>query len=113
MEYAEKKFALDELVEGVSLRSHLEQEEKVTGVTPQELLMPEFPDVASHVWSYFLSIHQGRSYGISGPNPVSYQDIEAWSRLTGWTLTPWELSAVKKLDAVFLSKREENDDGSG
>jgi hypothetical protein len=101
------------LVEGVPLRLHLEQEEKVTGVAPEELRLPDFPDVARHVWDHFLSIHQGRSYGINGPNPISFQDIHFWSQLTGWTLSPWEVSTIKKLDVVFLSKKEEPDDGSG
>lgn len=113
IEYAEKRFALDELVEGIPLRAHLEQEEKVTGQTPPELDMPDFPDVARHVWDHFLSIHQGRTYGINGPNPISYQDIESWTRLMGWTLGAWEISAIKRLDAAFLSKREEPENGSG
>lgn len=76
-------------------------------------MLPDFPDVARHVWDHFLSIHRGRSYGINGPNPISFQDIESWSRLTGWKLSPWEVDAVKRLDVAYLSKNEESEDGSG
>jgi len=31
----------------------------------------------------------------------------------GWKLGPWEISTVKRLDAAYLSNREEPEDGSG
>ena len=42
-----------------------------------------FPDVAAHLWATFLELHDGRTYGMSGPNPISYDIISGWSTITG------------------------------
>ena len=61
-----------------------------------------FPDVAAHIWSSFLELHEGRSYGMSGPNPISYDIIKAWCDLTSITLTPWEIETIKSLDNLWI-----------
>lgn len=38
-----------------------------------------------------------------GPLPISYQDIRAWSDVTGRWLAPWELDVVLRLDRTWLT----------
>jgi len=61
-----------------------------------------FPDAASHLWSSFLQLHEGRTYGMSGPNPISYDIIKAWCELTNVTLAPWEIEIIKSLDNLWI-----------
>jgi hypothetical protein len=78
------------------------QVEEQTGRTPLPLIGPEFPDEVLHVWSAFLLLNQSRSQGFNGPLPITYQEIDAWLRLTNNRLFPWEIEVVKKLDAVYM-----------
>jgi hypothetical protein len=46
---------------------------------------------------------------MSGPNPISYDTIYFWCRMTGIELTPWEISVVKDLDNEYIKAMgEEN-----
>ncbi len=44
---------------------------------------------------------------MTGLNPLSYETIEAWSRLTGRELDRREVEALLQLDAVLLMRRAE------
>ena len=37
-----------------------------------------------------------------GPLPISFAEIEAWSRLGG-TLEPWEIDLIRELDRVWMA----------
>lgn len=71
--------------------------------------VPPFPELATHIWSAFLELHNGRTYGMSGPNPISYDTVYFWCQMTGIELTPWELGVVKDLDNEYIKAMgEEN-----
>lgn len=40
---------------------------------------------------------------MSGPLPITYCEIDAFQRVTATQLAGWELEAIKKTDAAFLS----------
>jgi hypothetical protein len=61
-----------------------------------------FPDAASHIWSVFLQLHKGRTYGMNGPNPISYDLICSWSALSGITLDYWEIEIMQSLDILWI-----------
>lgn len=92
---------------------HLEQVAKQLGKQVEDIRefneSAIFPDAASHIWSTFLELHEGRTYGMSGPNPISYDIIKAWCDLTGVALGTWELEIIKSLDNLWIkSIGEEN-----
>lgn len=68
---------------------------------------PPLPDCAAYVWETFLELHKGRTYGMSGPNPLSYGDIVAWCNLTGITLSSWEIGVIKTLDMAWMKAMNE------
>jgi hypothetical protein len=86
----------------VTQKEHLLQVERQSGRTPLALQGPEFPELLEYVWTAFLLLNNTRGQGFSGPLPISYQEIDAWQRMTQNTLLPWEIEAVKRLDAVYL-----------
>ena len=42
-------------------------------------------------------------------NPITYQDIDAWSRLTGRQPSPWEVSILVGLDDAVRRKQQRQD----
>jgi len=87
-------------------RDHLEQVAKQLGKPLEEIEefndSAIFPDIASHLWSVFLQLHKGRSYGMSGPNPITYDVILDWSKLSGITLEYWEVDIMQSLDNIWI-----------
>lgn len=83
----------------------------------EELIVPPFPEPIRPLWNKFLSLHEGRTYGINGVNPISYVDMDAWMRVTGNSLDSWEVDAIMKIDKAWIkaytNEDEEKTDGSG
>lgn len=65
---------------------------------------PTPPDVVAHVWHWFLTLNERRKNGESGPMPISYAEIEAWSRLTRSRAKPEEIQMIVAMDNAFLSE---------
>jgi hypothetical protein len=108
LNYAESLFALDKVYEGKTIRQHLESVHEQTGEAPEELELPPFPEVLRNVWSKFLDVHRGRTYGTMGVNPLSYQDLLAWMTVSGEALSGWEIDVVLRLDRLWM--KSVNDD---
>lgn len=74
-------------------------------------LHPEPPPAeVDHLWRWFLDLHEARGGGF-GVQPIGYAEIDAWARLTGLLPTPWEVSALRRLDGVYLSHVAEKSRG--
>lgn len=87
---------------GETQRAALESVEQSTGRRPPELDECPLPWAGAHVVLWFNEIALGRQFSMAGPLPLSYQEIEAWGRLNGRRLLPWEVRAIKKLDRAWL-----------
>jgi len=103
LDYAEHEFSISKPDKsGISKREHLEQVERQTGKSPEELIGPQFPMSVSYIWSAFLALNSARTVGFSGPNPLTYTEIQAWLTLTNQHLSSRDIEAIKKLDIVYL-----------
>jgi hypothetical protein len=60
------------------------------------------PPGAVVVWQAWLAVRAGTP----GGEPAGWQAIEAWSRLSGRRLEPWEARMVRDLDDAFLEASE-------
>ncbi len=58
------------------------------------------PRAAAYLWGWFLELNAARA----GTVPISYRELEAWSRLSGLSLSPWEVKALKALDTNWLDQ---------
>lgn len=97
MAWARHEFRLDRPDKsGTPLRQHL------LAAGQSELNPEPFPDLAAHVWGWFQELSTGRTGGF-GPNPLTWECIDAWARLTGTRLAPWEVRAIKALDLAYLT----------
>jgi len=65
----------------------LKQVEKSTGKTPPDLVnAPTLSDCHNDVWKAYTNL-----------SVFTYQEIDAYIRLTGLLLTPWEIEAIMRL----------------
>jgi len=88
--------------DGTTLRQHLSQAEFATGL--QIIEEPDPPHDGLHLWSWFWELDGARGEGMSGPLAISFSDIDAWARLTRSNPEPWEVQALKKMDAARLDE---------
>lgn len=85
---------------------HLLKIADTTGVMPQAVLDGQIPDSLSYLVLYFDQIQRQRQAGFSGVSRMSFLEIESWARLTGVSLTPFELSVLQDLDAAHCAELE-------
>jgi len=67
----------------------------------QPLEPPPLPDEAQGLWAAFCALHQTRGGGF-GPGPISFHEIDAYQRLTGAHLDPWEVQAIRAVDMAYM-----------
>jgi hypothetical protein len=92
--------------DGATLRTHLQRLARNTGRVDERLLV-EVPRPVEQLWDLFMSWAVQRRSGMS-LHPLTFTDIEAWCRLYGVRLTPWELDTLLELDAATLRIAAEN-----
>lgn len=78
----------------VTVRESLKQVEEQTGKTPQALLdEPELHPAVHHVWCWYCDIKATGS--------MTYAEIGAWARLKGTQPKPWEIDALRRVNAIM------------
>ncbi len=103
MEFAEAEFKLGVVQpDGATLREHYENLLRQKGVTHELLEASECPDSLFYIWEYFLTMNIRRTGNGYGPNPLTPPEVEAWARLHGVRLTPFEAEALDGLETRFL-----------
>lgn len=89
---------------------HLAQVWDRTGKEPERLRSaPELPVALYPLWDDFLALHRSRAVGM-GTARITFADIDAWQRVTGAVLRPWQIEAIQRADDAFLnsiSKRKQ------
>jgi hypothetical protein len=68
-----------------------------------DLARPEFPRALGYLWDAYLRLRRRKGGGFAGPEPISWQDIDAFVRRSGLRLAPWEISLLEALDDIYLS----------
>lgn len=84
------------------MRAHLQQLAANTGRTDTRLSLTCPPGCLS-VWSAFIQLSRTRPQGMEAGG-ITFAEIEAWQRLTGVALSPWELDTLVELDARLLGR---------
>jgi hypothetical protein len=65
---------------------------------------PPLPEGYAYLAQWFNELHTRRQAGPHGPQPLGWPELDAWSRQTGRTLTPWELRVLTMLDDAYFTK---------
>lgn len=71
---------------------------------------PEVPMAGRRVWSVFLDLSATRGSTGFGPAPITFGEIEAWSRLNREPIRPFELTMLRAMDAAFLKAAADRSD---
>jgi hypothetical protein len=66
-----------------------------------ELHGPPLPPAAAYLWGWWSELHEARGAGGMGLAAITYPDIEAWCRLRGIRLAPWETAMLTALDRAY------------
>lgn len=75
---------------------------KATGRKPKPLAeQGECPDGFEPLWNHYCRLSNSRQGGM-GPQPITYTEIEAYTRMHRVTLKPWQVDAIKHLDGLQL-----------
>ena len=75
-----------------------------TGKVPKQLEPAEVDAEVLYLWVWFNELSGGRGYSESGPLPITYSEILAWSELTRTDLAAWEVEVLKTLDRAYLNE---------
>lgn len=93
------------------MADHLAVVAKVTGRKIEDN-SPVLPREARYLWTTFVSLHRARTSSGFGPNPITWTEIDAYCRLNGTALDPWEVEAVRALDDTYMSVAAEELEGA-
>lgn len=66
------------------------------------------PPAARPIWMTFCRLSARRSSGGFGPAPLGWTDLHAYQRMTGATLSPWEIEMIEMLDGMYLEAAAKN-----
>lgn len=70
---------------------------------PQMLLdAPALPEGCEELWSIFCELHSCRGSTAVAPQRITYGDLDAFQRVSGIRLQPWEREAIRQADALYL-----------
>ena len=88
---------------GAPVRAHLEAAAKAGMAAARTALeAPLLSPAVAHVFAWWVELASHRGVGFSGPAPLSWGDLDAWSRLMGVTPTPYEWGLLAAIDRAFL-----------
>lgn len=103
--YAADQFELSKRLEdGSTMREHLAAVWERTEIEPSRLATaPELPVELSQLWEDFMHLHARRGSDGFSPARITDLQIDAWQRLHGISLRPWQIDAIYKADNAFLA----------
>ena len=86
--------------DGASLRTHLQRLRNNTGRIDPLLVAVNRPLPAgvAHLWDAFVALSATRAPAFEGLAAITCTEIEAWQRLHGLRLTPWEVETLLAVD---------------
>ncbi|MBC3920355.1 hypothetical protein H8L32_23025 [Undibacterium sp. CY18W] len=71
---------------------------------------PQLPFELEYLWRWFLELHNSRSNNGMGPSVITYQDLLAWSHMTGNQPRKFELDAIRQLDRIYFEAMDKEND---
>ncbi len=109
MDFVAHETVLDRETDGTTLRAiYQEKARRGDGMARRALQGREYPEDVRYLDMWRMELHGRSGVGMSGPAPLSYSTITAWSALTGNEPTPDDVRALLRLDAaMFATEIEE------
>jgi hypothetical protein len=74
------------------------------GITDPRLKEDPLPFYCISLWNMFWALHATRNVTYGGMyQPISYAEIESYSRLLQIAIEPWEIEIIKRMDRAFIN----------
>jgi len=70
-----------------------------------ELACPPLPLELVYIWRAYHRLSNRRGSNGFDINPIGWCEIDAFVRLSGMHLAPWEIALIEMLDDVFRTER--------
>lgn len=61
------------------------------------------PEAGRDLMQAFMRLSHSRSFSAHAPNPISFCEIEAWSRLMHVPLRPIDVAIISAMDGAFIN----------
>jgi hypothetical protein len=91
---------------GFTLRSELETTERVSGIRDAQLDAPSIPEDLVYLYSIFVDLKVS--------DVIGYSDLYAYSKITGYRFSAFEVRAIFAMDRVStLAMMEVDKDADG
>jgi len=74
-----------------------------------ELQCPPLPAALEYLWTSFCRLHARRGGNGFSVSPISWGEIEVFTRLSGTRLAPWEVRMIEELDDLFRASLNTKD----
>ncbi|KWT70775.1 hypothetical protein APY04_0836 [Hyphomicrobium sulfonivorans] len=68
----------------------------------EELKQPPFPLALNYLWRSFIRLRGRKGCGFSGAEPITWPEIDAYTRQTRTSFAPWEIELLEELDGLYL-----------
>ncbi|MGO4326733.1 hypothetical protein AB4Z48_18055 [Cupriavidus sp. 2TAF22] len=88
--------------DGSTVRQNLESVARQIGRRPEGLDGPVLPPAGFQVWEWFMELNNTRQAGMGLP-PITYPDMQAFFSMIGEHPARWQITAIRRLDAVVLA----------
>lgn len=70
------------------------------------LEVPPMPEALAYLWNAFWRIRVRKGTDAMGNvQPIGWGDLDAFNRLSGLKLNPWEIDLIEQIDTVYLQAR--------
>jgi len=76
---------------GATRKEHFEKLKRGGYAVPELENAPELPERLSYLWAAYLSM-------INSGWPLGFEEVRAWSDMTGAALLGWELTAIVSVE---------------
>lgn len=89
---------------GGSLFEHLQQAIQTPEQWPKEYLPIGPPEGFRHVWDIFWELRSHSKSGFSGPENISFADLDAWQRVRGERLGNNYVDMILAMDSAYMAE---------
>ena len=81
---------------------HPQQRLKAQLVAAVAQAKPNVPEAGRLLWQWFGDLHGTRTYGMNGPNPIGYLEIQAYAALMRWPLQSHHVALILAMDRAWI-----------
>lgn len=74
-----------------------------------QLACPPLPEALAYLWGSFVRLRRRKGSNGFAVSPIEWPDFDAFLRLSGMRLAPWEIAAIEDLDDMFLGLHNKRD----